>query len=504
MNTQALAETFGNILSRTVKKSSKDNELLTVAFTSHGATLLHVELGVPHPKILHYSVIHLDPSMTENERRNAFLNFLSSIKTKNYPRVAITWSDGMTFRQLNMPGMPPEDLQKAFDWDLKKKYYYNPDENHFGYSEVMEVEGTEGPEKLFNVFYCDKKFVGLRLSFIQGLGLEIRSLVPGQAALANFIGAAEPTAENDVLVCDLEETLVRILVVRENRNMLVRQVTLAAHEFNLTDEILVKIAEEIKKTIDYYESQKHFRPVTKVVLVGNVEDGERIHQFMAQHIETKIVWLNMEPFLSSALSAEDKNYLLSHPGVAAAGLGAVFLEEENINLVPDDIKTKNRERRLHQWLNIGLVGLGLTLSLVVGGAMANLNLMKSQIKILQNEHDKIEEKKKALETILDKEKVRRAVFKGEIYSPSLLKELSYRTPAVITLSELQYNRRDETLVLQGRITDAKRESIKSVSQYATNLSECSFFTSATVSNTNQDEESKTIQFEVTCVVKGLL
>ena len=504
MKTQTWMGVLEKMASKTVKKNAADNEALAIHFTYFGAMLLHLDLGETLPKIRHFSLVKLDPSMTEQEKRNGFLNFISQLKTKNYPYAAISWSDGMTFRQLEMPQMPSDDLIKAIEWDLKRKYYYNPEENLIGFSEVMDVEGVEGPQKLFNIFYCEKKTALARILFVQDLGLEIRSIISSQAALGSFIDIAEPSPENDVLVCELEETLIRILVIRKNKNMLVRQVTLGPREFNLTDEILTKIAEEIKKTIDFYESQKHFRPLTKVVFAGAGEDAERIYHFMSQHIETKVVAPNLEPFLSPTLGKEDRSFVLSHGGLFVSALGSVLVQEETVNLVPEDIKTRNRERRVHRWLNLALVGTGLALLAVWGVMMINVNLMKSQLKILEKNYAEINEKKRTFEKVLEREKVRRTVFKGEMYSPSLLKELSYRTPSVITLNQMQYNRQEETLILRGRISDVKRENLKSVTQYATALAESPFFTSATVTSTNQDEESKSLQFEVTCVVKGLL
>lgn len=492
------------IASKTVKKSAMDNEALVIHFTYFGALMLYLDLKETTPKILSFSVVKLDPSMTDQEKRNGFLTFLSTLKTKNYPRTVITWSDGMTFRQLEMPPMPSGDLIKAIEWDLKKKYYYNPEENLIGFSEVMEVEGAEGPEKLFNIFYCEKNTALARLLFLQDLGLEIRSMIPSQAALGSFIGVTEPTPKNDVLVCELDETLVRILVIRGDRNMLVRQVTLGSREFNFTDEILTKIAGEIKKTVDFYESQKHFRSVTKVVIVGGGDDSERIHRFMSQHVETKIVVPNLELFISQTMNQEDRNFIIGQGCLFASALGSILMYEETLNLVPEDIKTRNRERRIHRWLNLSLLMMGFILLVAWGMIWINVNFMKSQLKILEKEYAEINEKEKVFDNVLGREKTRRIVFKGEIYLPSLLKELSYRTPSVITLTQMQYNRQEETLILHGEILDNKRENLKTVTQFATNLAESPFFKSATVSNTNQDEENKMLQFEVNCAVKGLL
>ena len=487
-----------------LEKSTADNYLLVAHFVQSGAMMLHLDLTGVKPRVLQFSFIKSDPSMTEQEKKNGFLDFLSHLKTKKFPPVALTWPEGMTFRQLEMSSMPPEDLVKAIEWDLKKKYYFNPEENSLGFSEVMDIETAEGPEKLFNIFYCEKNATFTRLSFMQELGLEIRSVIPSQAALSSFVWEAEPSPENDILVCERDGTFVRILVSRASRSMLVRQVTLIPQESNVTDEILKKIADEIKKTVDFYESQKYSRPIAKAVLMGAWEDEERVRAFLGQQMEIKVERLDMGSYFSETLGLEDKEFMKNNGGFFAASLGAVLLKDESMNLVPTDIKSKNRERRLQRWVNLALLGVGSLLFLVVIGISMGAQLIKKQMQVLEKEHGEISQKKKIFEDILGLEQVRRTIFRGEVYSPSLLKELSYRTPAIITLNEMQYIRQEGTCILRGEIPDSARENVKSVTQYAANLNESPFFMSVSVANTNHDEEKKVLQFELNCVVRGLL
>jgi len=57
----------------------------------------------------------------------------------------------------SLPEMPQEDLVKALEWDLKKKFFFNSEENLFGFKEAAAVEGEGGAEKIYTVFYCENK-----------------------------------------------------------------------------------------------------------------------------------------------------------------------------------------------------------------------------------------------------------------------------------------------------------------------------------------------------------
>ena len=171
---------------RTSKKSAVDGERIAIEWTGSGAVLLHLDV-TSSPKIKRFARIKFDSAMTEAEKRNAFSQFISPVSGKNRPKAVLCWAEGMTFRQLALPEMPHEDLVKAMDWELKKKYYFNPDENLLGYKEVMTLKGEESVEKIYGIFYSETKTALPRLDFAFGLGLEVLSLVPNSAAAARFV-----------------------------------------------------------------------------------------------------------------------------------------------------------------------------------------------------------------------------------------------------------------------------------------------------------------------------
>jgi Tfp pilus assembly protein PilN len=486
---------------KTVKKSAVDNELIVIEWLASGAVILHLDIS-SSPKIKRLCHLQFDSSLTENDRKNAYLQFFSLLGRKKLPKAVLLWSDGMTFRQLSIPEMPEDDLLKAFIWDLKKKYFYNVEDNLLGYKAVMDVEGAEAPEKLYDVFYCENKVALPRLNFLLGLGLDIFALVPSSVALARFTAKYEPVPEKDTLICELVEGAARIVVTREEMIMLSRNVTVGIPEAMFTDDMLNRVAEEIQKTIDFYESQKFSRPVGKVVFVGGCEPG-RVLDFMTPKLSVPMAVPDLKDLLSGALDESDKQLVTSYPGLFAAAAGGALAPDETLNLVPDDIKTKNRQRKARHWLNLGLVVFGLALVIVTAAGALNIRWIEGRLTGLKKQYNEINKHKENLQHTLAKSRIRRAARKGDIPVRALLKELSLRTPALVVLRDVQYNRQEGTLSLAGDVVDAKRESMKTVTQFSASLSESVFIKSSEITNTNQDEANKVLQFEINCVVKGL-
>ncbi len=485
---------------KTAKKKSHDHERIIVEWTAKGALLIHLDVS-SQPKIKSFVHLNLDSSFTESDKKNAFDQFLKTAGSKEYPKAVLLWSEGMTFRQLSMADMPTEDLVKALVWDLKKKYYFNQEESLFSYKPVMEIEGAEGPEKLYSIFYCENKIAFPRLNFILGLGLEILSLTPSSVAMMHFVSSLEPIPQKDTLICELTEMAVRIVICRENNVLLARNVSITSASESLTDDFLNRVLEEIRKTADYYEGQKYSHAVGRVVFAGEKCEAGKILDFMTSKLEMSVVIPDLEKYLLASTHEDDKNFIRSNPGLFMASLGAVMMPDD-LNMAPEDIKTKNRTDNLKHLLDLGLVVFGIVLAAIAGIGALNINLMKSRLAILESQYKGINERKKVFEQTLSNSRIRRAARRGDIPIASFLKELGLRTPAVIALREVQYNRLEGTVIISGDVTDVKREPAKVVTQFLNSLTESVFIQTAKIASTNQTDGSDIFQFQIACTVRG--
>lgn len=485
------------------KKTAAADELIVIEWTAGGALLLHLDTG-SSPKIKRFSKARFDEAMTEAEKRNAFVQFLSSIPGKHKPKAVLCWSDGMTYRQMSLPSMPEEDLLKALEWDLKKKFYFIPEENIFGFQEVMTVEGDEGPEKLYNVFYCENRTALARLGLVSGLGLEVRAVIPGQVALAYFAALTDPLPDKDTLVCELAGGTARILVTRGERNMLVRNVTLGGAEGALGEGELTRVAEEMRKTIDYYEAQKHSRPIGRAVITGELCESTRALDLLTAKLPIPVSAPTLGNFFSGALEAADRELVSSQSCAFAAALGSALAAEGTLSLVPSEIKTRNRRQKMDSRLNLGLIGFSCVLALALGVTALGTNWTKGRLKTLDEERLRIEETQNTIRAVLEREKARRTAFGGDIPLWALLKDISLRAPSSLALRDLKYSRQEGTLTLSGEVTASSRDSSKALAQFSAQLSESPFLQSVEPANSSVDEENRLLQFDMTASVKGVV
>ncbi len=502
MNIKPISNFLNSLLKNTLPKNPADNRLFVFDFSFFGITILFLEIETSGPKIKSFFQTPENVS-TDEEKLKTAADYVNSLGLKDKPRAVVNWGDGVTFRQMTLPPLPAEDLKQALAWDLKKKFFFNPEESLLGFQEVMNLAGPESAEKLLSAFYCEKKTAGAKLQWLEDMGFEIQSLVPWQAALARFLAAASQDTEHDVSVCDISERAARILIVRQAKVMLSRQVSLEGGKASLSSETLGKIAEEVKKSVEFYESQKYSKPVSKLVFTGVLTDPAGLEGFMGKNFEIKLIFPNAAPFISPSLGEEKKKFIAEHGWVFAPALGAALVQEGGLNLVPDEIRRRNAQKKNEKLLQTAWIGAAVILCLLLLVMWLRVVALGARIKSMDREWEKIQSSKKFLEDIAFRENVRHGAMKNDLAYAALLRELGRLTPSVFALQEARFSRPGGLLVLTGESYESGKENLKLTTKFVNTLSESPFFKNVTLVGTTQETKEQKFHFEIHCVLKGV-
>src|SRR3989338_5944588 len=323
-------------------RTVETKDVLVFDFGKNSVRIVQVDASRQgRPQMVSVSRVVLAADASAEEKKEALRVKLPVFDSKSPPEVKVTWEEGMVFRQVVLPDMPDADLKKAFQWEMKEKYFLNEDENLLGSECTVSLEHPDGAkENFFSVFYCDKKSAMEKIGLLSGLGLQVSALVPGQAALAQVLGNLQEP-DKDLLVCDIGFTNARILAIHQKKNALSRTVLLGgqaltemmtgsftdndqkrqftpeeAERLKVTDgcsnpqvpyiglvrPYLDKMAAEIKRSVDYYEGQKVAKPISKVLFSGGGSDLKGLTGFMKSFLGIPVETPDPADFLSSRMT----------------------------------------------------------------------------------------------------------------------------------------------------------------------------------------------------------
>lgn len=498
--THVFADTFFR-KKKAVKNPSAGT--LVFHFSSSGLLVLLTEGGSDIPRAKNFLRLDTDASKPDPERAKALSDYLASLGLRSAPRVIVVSSEGVVFRQLTMPAMPDSDLKPAVAWELKKKYFLNPDEQLVGILGVYDSDSEEGPLKLVNVFHTEKKAALDRLSIVSALGYQIQAFWPGPAALSRLAASQAGKEESDLLIVDMAGPSIRITAVQKGVTMLSRVIQSGVPGPHLPDTVFPKVAEEIGRSIEFYEMQKFARPVAHIFVVGTGFNAETLCAFLSSKFSQRVTPIDGARYLSEGLSDEQRAALTSQPGQFAEAFGALAVREETLNLLPDEIHAHNRRRQIDQSMRKVLLVTATVLGFWVAWVGVQAQILSAQLGFADKEWQEIQTGKSAFTDIMNREKQRQAAAKGAIDMPALLKELSRLTPSPIVLDAMTFSRDNGAFQLSGFVQDLGGEHVKIVTQYVTNLNASPFFKSVTLGQTMEDAGEGRVRFQVDAVPKGL-
>ncbi len=445
--------------------------------------------------------------------------FLADLKDK--PPVILTMEEGVQFRTLEMPPMPVQEERKAILWDLKSKLGLDPETHYFIYSLLAETSSEAGSgERMFGVFFMEKGALAERIGLFKLFGLELAALVPGVSALARWTAEAGfPEPDKDLLIVDIGEARTSIFIARDGKVMFMRTVGFGGQEAPRLDEsaessqsdymalvrpYLDKLLGEIKRTVDFYESQKIAQPVSKVFFAGGGAGLKGLLEFMGQFLGLAVGKLEIPQDWLSMASLDKKEALLKNPGIFQSAAAVATYHRSAVDVLPKQAP-QGRITRLKQF-SAKLTFFVTTAVLALFSVHQFFLLKVSEGDLLAAQKEWVEMKKisEGLEDIRHQEQFRVSVLKGDVYLPGLLKELSRRMSSTMALEEIKYSRKDQTIILRGSVlATGEKNEVKILAEFMNSLSGAPFFNSAELIQSGQGAPGQGSKFEIRCVAKTL-
>jgi len=465
----------------------------------------------------------VDCEAPADEKIAALKKVLGDYDAKSRLPAILTSNFNVSFKQLVFPFLPAADLQKAFLWDMKNQYGFDPDETLLA-SKKTTIKGMReaDTQNYFHVFCMDRGWAMAQAALFESMGFKVIRLLPGQAVTAAWLAATtQSTSDRDVLTVDIGHSSAWIGVVRGDANVFSRSVLLggqtltemmtvpymdaegkkqlglkeaeslklsqgasdprAAH-ICLLRPYLEKLRSEIKRSVDFYESQKNSKPIGRVVFSGGGSDLKGLTEYMRQFLGMEIGHVTPEEALFSFPSDSVKKQVAERAGFFSGALGAAVSTPPSINFLPQDAVKATRpvqaafSRMLFVFVCAGMVFLilwsyakswSMQLELRSLGTLTSESQRVNQLVAEAMAHRKIEE----------------SLMAGDLPHAALLKEIASVTPESIRLDSIEYARPAGAFIVRGSVLPGKNSAadMRVLASYVQALMKSNFFKDANVS-----------------------
>ena len=159
----------------------------------------------------------------DNEKIKAFIK---NAKLKGDIRVNFE-DPQLKIRRLDLPPMPPEELEEAVKWGLKDIIEGDVDDYLFRYADISSEVTADSGKKPLVVFAAPKKVIDDRRVFLKELGLgKVAVIEPDATALSNAFNNSYPPPRNEVsVILDLGFKMSIFVVMGSNGILFSRPIT---------------------------------------------------------------------------------------------------------------------------------------------------------------------------------------------------------------------------------------------------------------------------------------
>lgn len=384
--------------------------------------------------------------------------------------------DNIAIRQVSIPVMPKEEIEAALKWQLKDNIQFDIDTAKIRFDILSERDGQGGAKKIdvLAIIYREGE-IEKKVEELRGFGLNVFSVFPSEFALTgyakhlNIISSQDKTAivdigskrtniaiiENERLRFsrdlniggdDITEAMTGILVSDKGRVELSREEAekIKCEQgipiddtgiLSLMRPVLEKLAGQIKKSLDYYESIFQRSVIEKIILAGNGAKLKGLRDFMSK--ETGLDVLHILP-------------------EAACAAGLSLISGSDLNIIPERFAIEKKTLLKKVSFRIIFILIALLFLLSYGFLSARAVYLKNEVSVVRQHWENIKDVAPVKERIVELANAINDIHRETLNAGNIMKELSRIVPAYARLDDLSMRKNKPNIKISGFILKGDR------------------------------------------------
>ncbi len=398
-----------------------------------------------------------------------------------------------TTRLFTLPSTDPGEIRDIVELQAEKHTPYAKEEILIDFH---ILESDRGGYSRVQLVLSHQDIVHRVLRIVEGMGWILEHVGFELDGLVNWFKAANRDPATGTLIAELDNDSTTVVIFQHGKPFFHRSLALGVTQLLHDPEAVDKLAAELRRSLESFESEGFNLPVAAVVLTGQAgrvpQLAERVHQALDLPAES------VDPFQGVELSDEAKlahESLSQHAFTSLVGLG---LGPSPVDLTPKALKLHRAfEARAKTLVSLGcqlIGGLLLVSCLIIGRAYQTERYhagLLQQERTLRAQSDNLEV---ALEQF---DLVERWLGSRGVILEAVT-ELAHQTPDTIRWQSFSFTKNDQ-IVIKGT-----SQEMPKVFEFATQLKQSPLFSKVEarrVSKKKVGEETVT-EFEIVCSLAG--
>ncbi|MBU1006985.1 MAG: pilus assembly protein PilM [Candidatus Omnitrophica bacterium] len=386
-------------------------------------------------------------------------------------KIAVNFTgEQLIVKRLSLPFMPVEEIEEALRWELKEQTHSDTSRLKIKFSILGETNLKDGSRKidLIAVAYKEKS-LEVKVKELKDIGLNVQAVIPTEFSLPAYVNDSGLASSDDIAaIVDIGKSSSTITIVEKQKVFFSRSIAIGGETItdammgvftsvegrmdfskekaeNIKREqgipedakvmammrpILERFVTQIKRSVEYYETELNSGPVNKIILAGN---GARLK--------------GLKEYISGEIGLEVSDVLPE----AAESIGLCLIKKPEINLLPEKFKEKKGSKIKNLSFRMALVTFILMILSSYGLLTAESVNLKKKIMVCASHLEALRDVKDIRDEMLVFSSALNKILSGSIKAGDAMKEMSNVVPASVMLKDLLIKTDEPNIEISGVI-----------------------------------------------------
>ena len=423
---------------------------------------------------------------------------LTEAKVANPDVISLVPLNLAIIKNIEIPSSNPQEIGEIVDLQAARHTPYSQEEIITGY---VNIGTSQSNYTRILLVIVNKNVIRRQLEILKKAGLNIGKVVFEPEGINNAISKIMKLGSEElpVAIIHIDKTSSDFIASLKGKIIFARNISIGTQHFlNDKEKCVNDLKEEIKKSLETYQSEEAGGTLSALVLSGAEYpcQEEKLADLLKDALEVPIKTFTYDGL---PLSKEAREVISENKNSSFTDVIAPFLtvEQLQIDLIPAEVKIqrvfKERSRNIIQTAVLVAVILVLIGSILI----SKIYFKESYLEKLKSEYQQENQKAGDLEKTFEKVQLVRGYLSHRGYTVEVLSNLYDLITPEIYLDEIRFDRRG-TFSIKGTST-----SMSSVFSFITSMEKSKYYKDVKPNYTRKREEEGTnlVDFEIVSVLE---
>ena len=473
-----------------------NRELVGIDFSTNTLKLAHIKISPQKKEVVNLLSRNIG-GLSDEDIPKLLLASFNELKSKSPHIMNIIPSHLVITKNIEIPSTDPEEIREIISLQAGRHTPYSREEIIVDYIDIGTFKYSYTKVLLVIV---TRNVVKRQFEILDKAGIKLDKTLFAPEALAWSASRMLrlETQGLPVNVIHIDESFTDFTIIFRNKVVFIRSIPIGAqHIIDEREKYQMKFAEELKKSLESYQSEDIERMPNMLILTGATEEMGNLSNILNDilHLPVRLVSYSGNASISErALKVISEAKQLSFLNLIAPLLD---WQELKVDLIPEEIKLKKSlQERGKDLVKTGIFVLAAFV-LIFFILISKIYFKNAYLKNLNTRYQALSLEAQKLDKDFSKISLIRNYLSNRGYSLEVLVELYNLAPLELELNDIRFD-------IQGKFNiRGTAESMSTVYSFVDNMEKSKYFKAVKIKYTTNRKDGKrdVTDFEIACLLE---